>query len=176
MVTLVLASLLAVIFSYAGTVKLLQRHDVAETFAQLAPWLPAWIHQFAAAVPIAEITLGLALVMGIFPVLISLLALLLLFLFFLVILVALAMRTKVNCACFGSTSRHVVGGGTLARNSILLLMAAELSRRAVVSDWPSMPADGRWAVVLASVIALALIPLFAEVIAVGKHMRQVRVL
>jgi uncharacterized membrane protein YphA (DoxX/SURF4 family) len=123
-VPLMRASLAAVLVA-AGAAKLVDLHGFATTLIGLG--IPArWerlVHALTLAVPLLEISLGLALVSGFWPTAISVAALALMCGFSIVVLVALRKVPNVACRCFGALSDSQFSGKGLARSLSLTVLA-----------------------------------------------------
>ena len=116
---------LAIVLGISGVAKLREGSATLNSMKQLGlgrlaqPWL-------AAALPWGEIALAAALLVlpGVWGTLAAVAALALFAAYWLLIARALREPAKVNCGCFGKTIDGTVTTWTLARNSILVALAA----------------------------------------------------
>lgn len=119
---LVLACRLAVggVFLYAAWDKLLHPQAFAQAihFYRLVP-IPL-LHSWAHLLPVLELVLGLALVLGVLRRGAALLAGLLTIVFMVAITAALARGLDISCGCFHTDGGHGVGLELLVRDAILL--------------------------------------------------------
>lgn len=135
------AVVLAVVFAWAGTAKLADRHRTATTLAALG--LPR-ASLLGTALPIVEIALGAGLLAVPATAAYAALALLAAFTTFLVR--AVGTGVPVPCGCFGSASARPVSAVEIARN--LLLGAAAVV--ATFATGPRVPGPGAVLVALAA--------------------------
>jgi uncharacterized membrane protein YphA (DoxX/SURF4 family) len=80
--------------------------------------------RLAAAVPLVELVLGALLVAGVAPPWPALAAAVVLMAFTVVLVRALRRGAGGRCACFGALGRGRITGWSLARNAVLLVLAA----------------------------------------------------
>ncbi len=111
--------LLAGVFAVAGGIKLLDPTKTVAEFRQLRLPAPAIL---ARAVPMAELATAFAIVVrprfGALPATIMLLG------FTAVVAATLRSGRTVSCGCLGALSRQPISGATMARNLVLMAMAA----------------------------------------------------
>lgn len=118
--------LMAVVLVVSGIEKLRSPQESAEAFTQLR--LPAWLQApfFARALPWVEI--GLAVVLLVTPrplgVVAAIGVLVLMAAYTAIIARALGFEEQVSCNCFGVAGAATVTGRTLARNIVLVVVAA----------------------------------------------------
>jgi uncharacterized membrane protein YphA (DoxX/SURF4 family) len=125
---------LAVVFAWAGAVKLARPAETAATFRALR--LPA-PRALARAVPAAELLLALLLVAA--PRVGAVAALGMLAVFTAVLLQRLRQGSQVSCGCFGSARTAPLSATDLVRNALLAGIAA-LALVAPGAVVPSLPA------------------------------------
>ncbi len=125
-VVLLLRAGLAAVLVAAGSAKLADRRSFALTLMGLG--LPArWrllLRGLALLIPLFELGLGLAIVSGLWPIVINSVVLVLMVSFSLVVIVALRRKLKVSCRCFGMLSDSQVSSRGLARSIVLTGVAA----------------------------------------------------
>lgn len=127
------AMVLAVVFVWAGAAKIVATDATAASFAQLR--LP-WPRGLAVVVPLVELALGGALVVGTAAAPYAALAVLAAFTA--VLARALSSHQPVVCACFGAARSEPLSGVDVARNGLLAVLAVA----AIGTDggWPTLPA------------------------------------
>ena len=122
---LLIRAVLAAVLVAAGAAKLADTRSFAHTLIGLG--VPArrkhLVRGLALAVPLLEIGLGLGLVSGLWPTVISGAVLVLMCSFSLVVLVALRKAPHVACRCFGALSDSQFSGKGLVRSLLLTILA-----------------------------------------------------
>lgn len=126
MVSNLAAMMLGCVFALAGAAKLVQGpHEVRDGMAPLLSHFPATLKNLVAWVLApTELLLGLALVVGFGRVAAATCAIVLLVGFTVVLVRVVRQGRPVQCRCFGSLSAESVGGWSIARNLVLLALAA----------------------------------------------------
>jgi uncharacterized membrane protein YphA (DoxX/SURF4 family) len=125
-VVLLLRAGLAAVLVAAGSAKLADLRSFALTLMGLG--LPArWrllLRGLALIIPLFEVGLGLAVVSGLWPLVINGVVLVLMASFSVVVIVALRRKLKVACRCFGTLSDSQLSSKGLARSLLLTGVAA----------------------------------------------------
>lgn len=112
-------AVLAIVLAVAAVAKLARRSGTGEELAQLgllAPDVLAWV------VPVVELACAVLLV--VVPAWGGIAAFALLAAFTVVLVRVLRSGREVSCNCFGALSRRPVSTWSLARNGVLLVLAA----------------------------------------------------
>jgi uncharacterized membrane protein YphA (DoxX/SURF4 family) len=118
----VCVAFVATLFLYAGTAKLLSlsafRRDLL-----LIPYLPrSWSRPIGVGVPLAEVAIGISLLLGLEAGKIAAIAMLTVF--STIALLAHSRNQQVPCNCFGVDHSEQLSLATIARNSVLTCMTA----------------------------------------------------
>lgn len=125
-VVLLLRAGLAAVLVAAGSAKLADLRSFALTLMGLG--LPArrqlLLRGLALLIPLFEVGLGLAIVSGLWSMVINSVVLVLMVGFNAVVIVALRRKLKVTCRCFGTLSDSQFSGKGLARSLLLTGVAA----------------------------------------------------
>lgn len=116
---LIASVLIGAMFVYSGVMKVAGREDWMRQSADLD--VPRWLAQI---VPWYEIVLGAALLSGVARPWPSIVAVATLLVFTWFIARRMLDGTRPPCACFGSRSMRPLGRRHLARNGVLVLVAA----------------------------------------------------
>lgn len=126
--TVVLARwLLAGVLLVSGSGKLLDRQGFVQGVIAYQIMPASLGRAFALGLPYGEIALGLALLIGLWTRPSAILAIALLVTFLTAITVNLARGRKLDCHCFGTLHQEPIGLPSILRNSVLLLLAADVS-------------------------------------------------
>lgn len=129
-----LVCLLALVFLHGGTAKLTTRDEFQGVVTSYRLLPPAMVPAFAALLPFAEVSAGIAVVLPATRLFGAGLAIALLLIFALAMAINLARgRTEIDCGCFKSGFRQTISGWLVGRNLLLAAGAALL--------W--LPAGGR---------------------------------
>ncbi len=123
---LLMRTSLAVMLVAAGAAKLADTRSFALTLLGLG--MPArqrlLTQAVACAVPLLEVGLGLAIVSGLWPLLVNGAVLVLMCCFSAVVLIALHRKLNVACRCFGTLSDSQFSNKGLAHSLLLTILAA----------------------------------------------------
>lgn len=136
---LIVRTLLAMIFLIAGTAKL---RDLAgfEHAVQGFGWVPArWQQPLARVIPIAEVAVGLGLIIGLVAPWPLIAAIALLAMFTLAVSISLLRgRRDLLCGCFGRRLDRRVGPSLLLRNAALISLAlmSLVADQSGAAAWP----------------------------------------
>ena len=123
---LVVRLALAAVFLTAGVSKLADRAAFRETVAAFG--VPVRLTRpVAVVVPLAEVAVAAALLPAASARIAAVAALVLLVLFIGAILLTLARGQAPDCRCFGQISNRPISGKTVARNAILVALAASIA-------------------------------------------------
>jgi uncharacterized membrane protein YphA (DoxX/SURF4 family) len=181
---LVIRFYLAIVFIRAGLTKLA---DLAEFRLAVTNYkiLPASLANMAAvAVPVAEVTAGLLLLLGVLPGIVAAILALLLVCFSAAIGVNLARGRVFDCGCGGSSApqliswRHVVVNLMLAALAVLISIAPPAGfdllhgPHGVFSI--GIPAGSRIPIVLAAVLGFMTVRMLGAAVAVRRALRATR--
>jgi len=121
-----------VLFLLAAILKLTSRNDFAKLIGALGLLPSAWSPGVALGLPLVEIVVGCALVLGITPMLAGAVASLMLVVFTIALALSLSRgRSDLSCGCFGG--RATIGWHMVLRNVAFLfvavsVMSADLAR------------------------------------------------
>lgn len=128
----------------------------------------------AAALPWVEAVLAVAVLLPATAVPAAAGALALLLVFTAAVLWLLRAGKRPSCACFGAASERPIGWGTVARNGVLLLLAAAVLAGALRrSDVPAvLPADNVLGLTLFALLTAVLLWLAGELAAVRRRLDQ----
>lgn len=119
--------LLAVLFLAASVGKIRDPCGFASAVVAYRLLPRRWVRPFAYTLPRVEVILGLMLVLGWKTRIVAALCGLLLFSFTLAMGINLARgRTDLDCGCFGERHRRKIGGQTLVRDVVLMLLSLQL--------------------------------------------------
>jgi len=125
-IVLLLRAALAAVLVAAGAAKLADTRSFARTLMGLGVpvrWrLP--LRTLSIFIPLLELGLGLAIVGGLWPLVIDTIVLVLMVGFSIVVGIALQRKLKVACRCFGTLSDSQFSSRGLARSLLLASMAA----------------------------------------------------
>ncbi len=150
--------LLAVVFLAAGIGKLQNRRVSAHALVEFGV-PPRFKHLIAVALPLAELSTAVALVLQPSARWGAVAAATLLVTFSAAIANALAHDRRPDCRCFGQIHSAPAGAGTLARNAILLVFAIFVSVRGpgpAIAVWVSSRTSAELGLGVAVVMVLAL--------------------
>ena len=119
-------ALLAAVLIAAGAAKFADIQSFVATLVGLGVSIHKayLVNGLALAVPLVEIGLGIALVSGLWPMIINAAVLVLMCSFSIVVLIALSKAPHVACRCFGSLTDSQFNGKGLIRSLFLTLLAA----------------------------------------------------
>jgi len=124
-VVLLIRTSLAAVLIAAGAAKLADTSSFATTLVGLG--VPArrgeLLRGLAFIIPLLEVGLGLALVSGLWPIVVNGAVLVLLTSFTIVVIIALRRKLHVACRCFGTLSDSQFSGKGLARSLLLTVLA-----------------------------------------------------
>ena len=118
--------LLAAIFLIAGISKLFDHKgaiEAIESYQILPQPLARW---FAPSLSYSEIAVGFALLLGLWTRIAAVLAMVLLLGFIIAVAVNLMRGRNLDCHCFGKLNQEKIGPTVLFRNSLLILLAAQV--------------------------------------------------
>lgn len=143
---------LSVLFLTSAVAKIGSSSTFVQAVQQLSFGLfrPKLVHAVAWLLPPFEFVLALALIIGVWPKVIALLALGLLILFTVPMVINLAQGNRFPCNCFGHMSSDI-GVGSLSRNIVLIVMSLLL---VIVSPWTALLSMGVTSLSGSDIIAL----------------------
>ncbi|HEX6479222.1 MAG TPA: MauE/DoxX family redox-associated membrane protein [Ktedonobacteraceae bacterium] len=125
-IVILIRTALAAVLIAAGAAKLAGTRSFATTIMGLG--VPArrklLIRGLALIIPLLELGLGIALVSGLWPVVVNSAVLVLMTGFSLIVIVALRRKLQVACRCFGTLSDSQFTSKGLARSLLLTVLAA----------------------------------------------------
>lgn len=111
---------LAIYLLPSGVLKLRHQQEFTEglrNYRLLPPRATRW---FGAIIPLLEILLGAALVLGLMLPITSVVLALVLVVFILAMVINIQRGRKIECSCYGITSTKVIGRGAVTRSILLL--------------------------------------------------------
>jgi|SRR3990172_2402467 len=114
------------VFLIAGLIKLPQMSGFAEDIQQYRLLPKPIVKIVAFTLPSVEVMLSIALLTGVSPAIVGVLAAGLMASFLVALLSALWRKLNVSCPCFGLLYRREVGPKTLLRDLVLLMMSLSI--------------------------------------------------